>query len=46
LTISPGHFGAIRDIPWTILFDYRRELVAHCFILAPQILTKAPTTKR
>ena len=33
LTISPGHFGAVRDIPWTVLFDYRRELVANVYIL-------------
>ena len=45
LTVSTGHFGAVRDIPRTILLDYRRELVAHSFILPPpQTLTNAPTT--
>jgi len=45
LAISSGHFGAVRDMPWTVLFDYRRELVAHVYILPlPQILTKVPAT--
>jgi hypothetical protein len=33
LTISSGHFAAVRDIPWTVLLDYSGELVAHFFIL-------------
>jgi hypothetical protein len=45
LTIRSGHFGAVRDIPWTILFNYRSELVAHVYILPlAQILTKVSTT--
>jgi len=44
LTISPGHFGAVRDIPRTVLLDYGGELVAHLHILPlPQILNRLPT---
>jgi hypothetical protein len=44
LTISPGHFGTVRDIPWTVLLDYGGELIAHFLILPlPQILTRLPT---
>ncbi len=44
LTISPRHFGAVRDIPWTVLLDCGGELVAHVYVLPlPQILTRLPT---
>ncbi|HXA68097.1 MAG TPA: hypothetical protein VNV82_23245 [Bryobacteraceae bacterium] len=44
LTISAGHLGAVRDIPWTVLLDYGGELVAHAYILPlPQILNRLPT---
>lgn len=35
LAVRTGHFGAVCDIPWTIPLDYRRELVAHSYIVAP-----------
>jgi hypothetical protein len=29
LAVSPRHLGAVRDIPWPVTFDNRRELVPH-----------------
>jgi ribosomal-protein-alanine N-acetyltransferase len=34
LTIGTRHLGAVGDVPGAVLFDYRRKLVAHAFILA------------
>ena len=35
LSVSTRDFGAIRDVPWAVLFDDRRELVVHSSILTP-----------
>ena len=34
LTVRARPFGAVCDMPWAILLDYRRELVAHFYILS------------
>ena len=35
LAVSSGHFGAIRDVPWAVSLDNRRELIVHEPILPP-----------
>ncbi len=49
LTVGSGHFGAVRDVPWAISLDNRRELVAHGTVLPhpakpgpPVILCRLP----
>ena len=39
LTISSGYFRAVPDVPWTVLLDYRGELVAHSYMLPPSPFT-------
>ena len=41
LTVRARHFGAVCDVPWAILLDYRRELIAHIYILACKSLSKS-----
>jgi hypothetical protein len=41
LAICPGDFGAVGNGPGTVLFDNRRELVAH-----EATLTNAPEANR
>jgi hypothetical protein len=33
LTVGPRHLSTVRDVPWAITLDNRRELVAHDPIL-------------
>ena len=35
LAVGSAHFGAIRDVPWAVLLDNRRELIVHASILLP-----------
>ena len=35
LPIGTWHFSAVRDMPWAVSLDNRREFVAHFFILPP-----------
>ncbi len=35
LAVGSGHFGAIRDVPGTVLLNNRRELIVHASILPP-----------
>jgi hypothetical protein len=35
VSVSTRDLGAIRDVPWAVLFDDRRELVVHSSILTP-----------
>ncbi len=34
LTVGAGHFSTVRDVPWTVPFNGRCELVVHASILA------------
>jgi hypothetical protein len=36
LTVGTRHLGAICDVPWAILLDDCRELIAHVYILPPK----------
>jgi hypothetical protein len=38
LPIGAWHFSTVRDIPWAVLLDDRREFVAHFLILPPGVL--------
>ena len=29
LAVGSGHFGAVRDVPWAVSLDNRRELIVH-----------------
>jgi hypothetical protein len=42
LTVGSGHFGAICDVPWTVLLDNRRELIVHKSILPPPAESNPP----
>ena len=33
LTVGARHFGAVCDVPWAVLLDYRRKPIAHAHIL-------------
>jgi hypothetical protein len=46
LAISSRYLGAVRDVPGTILFDGRRELVVHEFILPTLRSHAAPKTRQ
>ena len=35
LAVGSEHFGAIRDVPWAVLLDNRRELIVDEPILPP-----------
>jgi hypothetical protein len=41
LTIGSGHFGAIRDVIWTISLYNRRELIVHESSLPPSTDSKS-----
>lgn len=35
LAVGAGHFGAVRDVPWSVPLDNGRKLVVHVLILPP-----------
>jgi hypothetical protein len=37
LPIGAWHFSAVTHIPWAVLLEYRREFVAHFYILPPGV---------
>lgn len=42
LPIGAWHFSAVTHIPWAVLLEYRREFVAHFYILPPGVEPDTP----
>ena len=46
LTVGAEHFGAVCDVPWAVLLDYRRKLIAHAPFYGPGRVRKTSGPKK